>query len=110
MIRAGDMRHQVVVERLSTTQDASGQAVNAWNHIVTRRAALQRTAGDEVFTAATRNARVPTIFRLRYCVEIQPKDRLRHGGKVYNIKSAIDPDGRLEELVVTTEELVEEIP
>lgn len=110
MVRAGDMRHSVRIERLSSTQDAAGQPQRTWTLIAERRAAIQRTPGSEVFASAQREGRVPVVFRLRYLSGVLPAMRLVFDGKVHNILSAIDPDGRREELVVTAEELVEVTP
>ncbi len=103
----GTMRHQVRIEQRSTTRDAAGEPLDSWSLFVERRAELMRTPGREIFDQG-RNGRVPTVFKLRFIEGIQPKMRLLSGGKVYDIISAIDPDGHRAETVVTTEELVEE--
>lgn len=108
MIRAGDLRHSVTIERRSSTQDAAGEPVRTWTLVATRRAAIKRLPGSEVFSAQQNQGRVPTVFLLRWLSGVLPAMRLTSGGKVYNITSARDPDGRLEMLEVVCEELVEE--
>lgn len=53
---------------------------------------------------------MPTVFRLRWRDGVLPAMRLVSGDRVFNIVSAIDPDGMRAELVITAEELVEETP
>lgn len=105
------MRHRVVIERRSATQDAAGEPTVAWTTVVDRRASMRRSPGTEVFSSEQRLGRVPTEFRLRYAAGILPQMRLRLTSetpeKLYNVLSAIDPDGRRSELIVTALELVE---
>lgn len=105
-VNAGDMRHRVSIQQRVTLKDGAGETLEQWNEVMQRYAALTRTPGTEVWASAQRNARVPTIFELRYEDTVVPGMRLIFSGKTYNIKSAIDPTGRKEKLVITTEELV----
>jgi len=107
-VNPGQMRHQVRIEQRSTAQDSAGDQVLTWSLVAERRASIDRTPGSEVWASAQRNARVPTVFRLRYLTGVMPAMRLICSGKVFDIVSAIDPDGRGAELVVTALELVEE--
>lgn len=106
MIRAGPMRFQVVIERRTDEQDDAGQQLDEWDVFATRRAAMQRVTGDEIETAQQEAARVPTTFRLRWLDGVLPAMRLTCDGKVYDIKSAVDPDGLKNELIITAAELV----
>lgn len=106
MMRAGDMRHQVTIEQRSTTQDAAGEPSLTWSTYVTRRAAVDRAAGREVWASAQRQGRVPVVFRLRYLSGVTPAMRIVWGGRVHNILSAVDQGGLGEELIITAEELV----
>lgn len=114
MVRAGDMRHKVRIESRSVTIDAAGERTGDWVVVCTRRAAIQRAPGAEVFAAAQRQGRVPTVFRLRYPVDlstaISPGMRLVHGTRVYDIVSAVDLAGLREELVITAEERLGDAP
>ncbi len=113
-INAGEMRHVVRIERRSSTPDASGEPVLSWVLFAQRRAALDRTPGREVWASSERQGRVPTVFRLRYLADVVPSMRLIHvrdgTEKVFNVVSAIDPDGLRVALVITAEELVQVAP
>ena len=71
---------KVDVERFSHIQDGTGQEVEAWSKIITRRwANVRPLAGDERYTAAQFVARQQTEFRLRWAddaAEITPLDRI----------------------------------
>lgn len=108
MVNAGEMRHVVRIERQTEDQESSGQLTEEWELVAQRRAAIVRTTGREVFAAQQQAARVPTLFRLRFIADVMPSMRLLCDGRVYDIKSAVDPTGRGEELLVTTEERVGE--
>ncbi len=107
-LNIGAMRDVVRIEQRATTQDAAGEPVLSWTLFAQRRASLERTPGREVWASAERQGRVPTVFHLRYLAGVLPAMRLIHEEKVFNILSALDPDGSRVELVIVTEELVEE--
>ncbi len=108
MIRLGPMRFQVVIQQRSTTQDAAGEPINTWSTFATRRAAVQRTPGNELVGSDTRNGRVPTVFRLRWLDGVVPGMRVLFDSRLFNILSAVDQAELGEELILTTEELVGE--
>jgi head-tail adaptor len=105
---SGKMRHVVRIEQRATTQDAAGEPALTWTLFAQRRASIVRTPGRELWSSEERQGRIPTLFRLRYLAGVLPAMRVIHGDKVFNILSAIDPDGMRAELVLNTEEHVEE--
>jgi len=110
-INPGAMREQLTLQKRSTQQGPSGEPLLQWTVFAVVRAEVLRMPGKEIFAAAERNARVPTSFKLRWLDGVLPEMRaVDLHLRVYNIKSAIDPTGRREELLVTCEELVEESP
>jgi SPP1 family predicted phage head-tail adaptor len=105
------MRLQVRIEKRTTAPDPAGERVTSWVLVALRRAEKLQTPGRELWVAAQRAGRVPTIFKLRHPrsdFEVKPQMRLTCDGKLYDIISAHDPDGRQADLLVTCEELVNE--
>lgn len=107
------MRHTVRIERKASTRDGAGGASTAqWEEVTERRAAMRRVSGTEQFSSSQRRATVSTEFRLRFDQEtrlIEPKMRLTLLGatsRYYDIISAVDPDGRMREVVIVAEERV----
>ncbi len=105
MIRAGAMRHLVEFRRRTEERDSAGEPLGTWTTVATRRCAVRRTPGSEVWGAAQRSARVPVVLELRYLDGITADMRAVLDGRVLNIISAVDQAGLQEELVVTAEEL-----
>ena len=113
-LNPGLMRFSLRIDQRSSSQDASGGQVDVWNQFHTCRAQIERTPGSEIWDANQRQGRVPVVFGIRYFPGVLPSMRVifkRDGiEKVHNIISAIDPDGLRVELLLTTQELVEEVP
>lgn len=109
MLRPGLMRHRIIIQAPPTGQDDAGANYGAWTTFATVYAEMRRgPVGREVEAAAQTQARVPVEFRIRYKAGVLPSFRVVHDSGVYYIVSAVDPDGRKAELVLTTEQRVED--
>jgi SPP1 family predicted phage head-tail adaptor len=104
------MRHRVTLQQRAQEVDEAGGVRHVWATVAVRWASVDRAAGSEVWASAQRSGRVPTVFRLRYMPGVTPGMRVLFDGRVYNVLSAVDQAGRREELTLTAEELVEEVP
>lgn len=107
MVRAGSYRHQLAIEQRSITPDAAGEPANTWTTFAQVRCSVEFSPGREVWASAQRNARVPTIFRIRYLAGVLPSMRIVFDGRYFDIKSSVDQEARKEELIITAEEHVE---
>lgn len=112
MVRAGQLRHTIRIERRSATPDGAGEPTYAWSLVAERRCGVERAPGQEVWASAGRNARVPTVFLLRYDDAIMRsfvigETRAVFNGKFYNVTSCFDPDGMKVEMKITSVEEVE---
>lgn len=108
---AGAMRKQIVLELKTSQPDAAGERVFSWLPVAKRRAEKLQTPGRELWSAAQRSARVPTIFRIRHPrsdFDVLPQMRLTCDGVLYDVISAVDPDGRQVDMHITCDELVNE--
>jgi SPP1 family predicted phage head-tail adaptor len=104
------MRKTIRIEQKTTTQDSFGEQQFAWNIVCIRRASIGRADGRELFSANERSARVPTIFITRFPrdVAVLPQMRLICDGVLYDILSAVDPDGYKAEMRIACLELTNE--
>jgi SPP1 family predicted phage head-tail adaptor len=109
-IRAGELRHRIELQERATTQDAAGEPASTWETFAQVWAALERTPGSEVWASAQRNARVPTVFRIRHVDGARPDMRVVLGARVYDVKSVVDPTGRGAEMQLVCDEIVEAVP
>jgi len=93
-LRAGRLRHQVVVQQPDPTVDTYGQPVRGWATVATVWAAVEPLNGREFFKAQEVQAETRVRMRLRYGSEIASISqswRVTFSGKVYNILSVIQP-------------------
>lgn len=94
MVQAGRLKHTVVVERQSTSEDVYGEKVDVWTPVATRRAAIEPINGKEYFSKSGEHAEVTARIRMRYdtaLANLAPMDRVRDGTVVYDIQSVINP-------------------
>lgn len=100
-IPAGRLRQRVDIMRAVKADNGKGGYVTTWSAIATSVPAevLGLTGSESVQEKVLRGIRVFQIT-LRSRTDLQPKDQLRLGTDDLNIRSAIDPDGRRERLVI----------
>jgi SPP1 family predicted phage head-tail adaptor len=105
-MRAGRLRHRVVVERATDGTDAYGDQVPTWAALATAWAGIEPLSGREYFAAAHIQADVSTRIVLRGIpgVSITPKDRIRYGSRLFDIKQVIDRDAENIEIQLLTQE------
>ena len=108
MARAGPMRHRVTFERRSTTQDASGESLDAWELVATRWAALVPQSAREFYDAQRRHSRITTLFRMRKLDGLVASMRATWDGRLFDVVQVLPTYGNEDECLVLAEEIVEE--
>ena len=88
------LRHRITIERLSTTRDEFGGAVEAWETVAIVPAEVWPLSGREFVAAQAEQAGVTTRITIRYQAGIEPAMRITHDGRTYNIKAVL-PDPTL---------------
>jgi SPP1 family predicted phage head-tail adaptor len=96
----------VAIRRLTETPNGKGGYNSAWTDVDTVWAeVIGLKGGEQVLSQALQGV---TVYRvtIRWRGDVQEKDELRStgpcfGGKAVNIRSAVDPTGGREELVIT---------
>ena len=89
-MRAGQLRHQVIIQTPTETNDAQGQPVKSWGTFATVHANVLPVRGREFFDAQQINAETTTKFVIRYLAGITQKMRISYDSKFYNIQSIIN--------------------
>lgn len=87
---AGRLRHLVTIEDQTTTIDSSGQNTD-WTYVARAWAAIEPVSGREFIAAQAENSAVTTRILIRFRDDVRASMRIRHGGKVYNIRGVL-PD------------------
>ena len=102
-LRAGELRHRIVIEEPREREDDFGEPVKDWQPIPHSGASAKKEdlSGRELFQAQQINARVSTRFTLRYRTDINATMRVVHGEDLYGIESVQDPDGLRTTLILT---------
>lgn len=97
-MNAGQLRHRVVIESRTGTQDSVGQPIDDWSVFAELWAAVEPLTGRELFSAQQVNAETTTRVRMRYREGLDTSMRIVHHGINYNILNIIDPEMRHIEL------------
>ena len=104
-MRAGALRHQVVIERPQITRDSAGGEVTTWLSIATVYASVEPISGREWVTANAAGGDLSHRVRMRYTPDLDLTDRLRFNSRIFQVESVINTDERNVELVVMCREI-----
>lgn len=108
MIRAGQLRHRLVIEEATEARDAHGQAVATWSTFATVDGSLEPLTGREIFAAAQPVGEITARARIRYLAGVTEKMRISFESRIYAITAVIDRDMKHSELeLLLSEGLVE---
>lgn len=103
-MKAGSLRHRVVVEQKTATADGYGGSTLAWTTFATVWAAIEPVSGREYFQAQQFQAAVTHKVTIRYLSGINTTMRVKHNSRVFNIHSILNIEERCRELVLMCEE------
>jgi SPP1 family predicted phage head-tail adaptor len=99
-MRAGRLRHWIVIEKKAKSRDVYGAETIAWTTNVGSWASVSPIRGNNYFASMQLQASITHQVTMRYqtlgnSTEIHPGYcRIKFGGRVLNIVSAINPDER----------------
>ena len=106
-MRAGTLRHKVVIQQNTPTRDSYGAEVEAWTDYATVWASIEPARGREFWESQQVNAEVTGKISIRYLAGITPKMRVKHGSRIFEIISVINPEERNRELQLMVKEKVD---
>jgi SPP1 family predicted phage head-tail adaptor len=89
-MRSGRLRHQVVIQQVTESQDASGAVVESWAALATVWASIDPIAGNEFFAAKQTMAETTHRIRIRYLSGVVPKMRVLFGSRTFDITEIIN--------------------
>lgn len=96
-MQAGKLRHVVELQRQSgTTLDSHGDTVPIWVTLATVRACVWPLSGREFVAALTAQAELTTRIEIRARADLAltPKDRVKWGSRLFDIRHIVDIGGR----------------
>ena len=97
-MRAGTMRNKVVIQSLTTSQDAYGGVTESWATFDTVWADIQYLTGNELWRAQQANSQAQGKVKIRYRTGILPTMRVKHGDDYLEIISVLPADNKGKEL------------
>lgn len=100
----GELRRRLALEAPTSSPDGGGGAMISWTELATLWADVRARRGDERDRADRPDARLHLQVRIRYRRDVTTAMRFRHEGRVYNIRSLFDEDGRERFLTCLCEE------
>lgn len=106
MIRAGELRHTIVIQNKTITQDDELNPIETWGTFLTVRAAPMPKEGREFYRMSAMNSEITEVFRVRYSSTITAHMRVKFRSKYFDIIGVINPDERDIELLLTCKAVV----
>ncbi len=85
-MRAGKLDSTIIFEKSSTDIDDNGTPVQEWQACHTVRAEIIQESTEEFVRGFGASDEVRTVFRIRWLRDLTLAYRIRHGGRIHNIK------------------------
>lgn len=104
MIRTSELRHQIVIEQATKTDDGGGDYVPSWSTLYTPRAKVSDPKAHEKISAEKMEHTITHVVTIRYRSGIDTSMRIRFGSRYLYIKTIVNPGERNRWLVMTAEE------
>ena len=105
-MRAGKLRHQITIQRLTGVRDSSGAETDTWETFKTVWASIEpSTGGAEMFLMGQQFQGVTTArICLRYTAGITPKYRVSFCGRLFDILAVHNKEERSREIELVVKE------
>jgi SPP1 family predicted phage head-tail adaptor len=94
MAPIGKMRQRITIQRKTHTQSVLGEPVVVWSNVATVWAERKTLRGREFDSAGTEQAEYTNVYTLRYRADVSEEMQVIDEELAYNIRQALDPDGR----------------
>ena len=104
MTRAGELRHRITFQSLTSGQDDSGGPTETYTDYVTVWGAVEYNSGREYWQAQQANSEVQGKVRIRHRTDITPDMRIKYGAKFLHIISPFTYDTKNVEMHIPFKE------
>jgi len=88
-MRAGNLKHKIIIQTYSETQNDFGEVVKGWEDFKSAYASITPLSAKEFFKAGTQ-AEVSHKVEIRYLKDIKPKMRVMFGTREFSIESVLN--------------------
>lgn len=93
-VKAGDLRHRIVIERGETASDGAGGSTIEWQTVAEVWAAIWSRSVEENFTHDHVAGTATHDVWIRHRPDVRPDMRIRYGSRIFDILGAIDVEDR----------------
>lgn len=104
-MRAGKLRHRIVIQQPTESQSTSGAVTNSWGTFKTVWAEVEPRNGREFFNGAQMVEELTLTMRIRYMPDLSPKMRIFWKARAFDILGIVDVLGTDKEMIIACREL-----
>lgn len=97
-MEAGRLDKRVTIQSMTAARNAIGEPVHTWADVATVWGAVEPVQGREFWEQQQVQSEVTTRIRIRYLAGVTAAMRVTYAGRIYNIRSVIDPRERHDEM------------
>ena len=107
-MRAGELRHRVVIQSMAETQDPNtGIITSGWATFATVWAEVRPLSAREFVAAAAAQSKVTAMIKIPYLAGVKPSMRIVDGAGVYNVEGVLpDPKSGIEYLTLPASQVI----
>lgn len=103
-VHIGELRARLVLEAPARAADDGGGSVVTWEQVALLWAKVSARGGTESFTHDRVAGSASHEIIMRYRSDVTPEMRLREGTRIFDVRAAMDLDGRRQWLRCLAEE------
>lgn len=103
-MRAGQLRHRLVIESAATTSDAQGGVTTIWTTFDTLWAKIEPMTGAELLQAQALQSSTSHRITIRYRSGILASMRGRFGARIFNFRSILNMDEKNQTIEILADE------
>jgi len=93
-LTSGKLRHQILIERSTKTDDGGGGSTAVWLTHLSTRAFIKPISGGERLQALRVESDITQRIFIRYRTGLLPSDRINYGGRIMEIKAILNLEER----------------
>jgi len=106
-MRAGDLKHRLVIQQAVKTANAMGEWVTTWSTWKTVWADIMPDTGNTQYSAKQLNSEANGKIRIRWRYGVKPTMRGSYQGHIYEFLSIIEPQKTHDDLIILYREALD---
>ena len=85
-MKAGDLRHEITVQGVTSTLDATGKRTDVWTDKAVCKASMSDVSNKDYYIANAYDGQETVTFTIRWREGITAGDRVLHGSDTYTVR------------------------